>query len=124
VDAFENRPFAFAVGGFVMASPAGCSPSTSGSISPESLTRTPTLEHHLMLLFGGLGRVGGRCSGRASSPCCGTPGPVLGGRAERDGAQTVIFGVVITVGLAVEPKGVLAGLGRAKEYLRKRPYAY
>jgi branched-chain amino acid transport system permease protein len=36
----------------------------------------------------------------------------------------VLFGVIIIIVLAVEPKGVLAALGQIKEYLRNWPYAY
>jgi branched-chain amino acid transport system permease protein len=36
----------------------------------------------------------------------------------------VFFGVIIIVVLAVEPKGVLAALGKIKEYLRTWPFAY
>jgi len=36
----------------------------------------------------------------------------------------VFFGSIIIVVLAVEPKGVLAGLGKIKEYLRTWPFAY
>jgi branched-chain amino acid transport system permease protein len=32
--------------------------------------------------------------------------------------------MIIIVVLAVEPKGVLAALGKIKEYLRKWPFAY
>jgi len=38
--------------------------------------------------------------------------------------EPLFFGAVIIVYLALEPKGIIAGLGQLKEYLRSWPYAY
>jgi branched-chain amino acid transport system permease protein len=130
VDVFKNKLLAFAIGGFMIGVSGGLYGFYIGFISPNYFTLALTLEHYVMLLFGGLGRVWGALIGvgvvtwiqeslrnllQIVSTLTGTNATAL---------LSVFFGVIIIVVLALEPKGVLAALGQLKEYLRKWPYAY
>ena len=101
-----------------------------GFLNPGYFDLALTLEHYVMLLFGGLGRVWGALIGvgvvtfiqeflrgflQGVSAATGTNATAL---------VSVFFGAIIIVVLAVEPKGVLAALGQLKDYLRNWPYAY
>jgi branched-chain amino acid transport system permease protein len=130
VNVFKNKLLAFAIGGFMIGVSGGLYGFYIGFISPEYFTLALTLEHYVMLLFGGLGRVWGALIGvgvvtfiqevlrnilQTVSAATGLNATAL---------VSVFFGVIIIFVLAVEPKGVLAALGQLKEYLRKWPYAY
>ncbi len=131
VNVFRNKLLAFAIGGFMIGVSGGLFGMYIGFISPGFFTLSLTLEHYVMLLFGGLGRVWGALIGvgvvtvlqdQIQSLLQALAG-MLGGSGAT-ALTPVLFGVIIIVVLAVEPKGVLAGLGQVKEYLRKWPYAY
>ena len=126
VDVFKNKLFAFAIGGFMIGVSGGLFAFYIGFISPEFFTLTLTLEHYVMLLFGGLGRVWGALLGTGVVTLLRDVLRDLFSAVAPNATALipVIFGVVIIVVLAVEPKGVLAALGQVKEYLRKWPYAY
>ena len=126
IDVFRNKLLAFAIGGYMIGFAGGLFGFYIGFLNPEYFTLNLTLEHYVMLLFGGLGRVWGALLGT---------GVVLALRealrnalssaaTDATGLEPVFFGAVIIVVLAVEPKGVLAALGQIKEYLRNWPYAY
>ena len=130
VNVFRNKLMAFAIGGFMIGVSGGLYGFYIGFLSPEYFTLELTLEHYVMLLFGGLGRVWGALIGvgvvtwiqeslrnllQIASAATGTNATAL---------VSVFFGAIIIVVLAVEPKGVLAALGQVKEYLRNWPYAY
>ncbi|MFB6127859.1 MAG: branched-chain amino acid ABC transporter permease [Halolamina sp.] len=130
VDVFKNKLLAFAVGGFMIGTAGGLYGFQIGFISPGYFTLSLTLEHYVMLLFGGLGRVWGALLGVGVvtflqdylRQLLGLVSDATGLNATA--AVPVFFGAIIIVVLAVEPKGVLAGLGKVKEYLRKWPFAY
>lgn len=131
VDVFKNKLLAFAIGGFMIGVAGGLFGFYIGFISPGFFTLTLTLEHYVMLLFGGLGRVWGALIGVGvvtllKDSLQGLLQAVadLAGGSGATALTPVLFGVIIIVVLAVEPKGVLAGLGQLKEYLRNWPYAY
>lgn len=130
VNVFKNKLLAFAIGGFMIGVSGGLYGFYIGFISPEYFTLELTLEHYVMLLFGGLGRVWGALIGvgvvtwvqeslrnllQIASAATDLNATAL---------VSVFFGAIIIVVLAVEPKGVLAALGQIKEYLRNWPYAY
>jgi branched-chain amino acid transport system permease protein len=130
VNVFKNKLLAFAIGGFMIGVSGGLYAVYIGFISPDYFTLALTLEHYVMLLFGGLGRVWGALLGVGVVTIL---QDILQSILQSISAATglnatslvsVFFGMVIIIVLAVEPKGVLAALGQLKEYLRKWPYAY
>lgn len=130
VNVFRNKLLAFAIGGFMIGVSGGLFAFNIGFIDPQFFTLTLTLEHYVMLLFGGLGRVWGALLGVGVVTIVrDTLQNALQIAAEITGTNAtalvpVFFGVIIIVVLVVEPKGVLAALGKIKEYLRKWPFAY
>lgn len=130
VDVFKNKLYAFAIGGFMIGFSGGLYAYYIGFIDPGFFTLELTLEHYVMLLFGGLGRVWGALLGvgivallqDSLQGLLQALSTLTGGSATA--LTPVLFGIIIIVVLAVEPKGVLAALGQLKEYLRKWPYAY
>lgn len=130
VNVFKNKLLAFAIGGFMIGVSGGLYAVYIGFISPDYFTLALTLEHYVMLLFGGLGRVWGALIGVGVVTVL---QDILQSILQSISAATglnatslvsVFFGMIIIIVLAVEPKGVLAALGQLKEYLRKWPYAY
>lgn len=130
VNVFRNKLLAFGIGGFMIGVAGGLFGFQIGFISPEYFTLNVTLEHYVMLLFGGLGRVWGALLGVGVVTLV---QDYLSAILEFVAAMTgtnatatvpVFFGIIIIVVLAVEPKGVLAGLGKIKEYIRTWPFAY
>lgn len=126
VRVFYNKLLAFAIGGFMIGVAGGLFGYYIGFISPEFFTIELTLQHYVMLLFGGLGRVWGALLGVGIVTMLqewinDIISTVAG---DATALEPVVFGVIIIVVLAVEPKGILAALGQLKEYLRKWPYAY
>ena len=79
-----------------------------------------------MLLLGGMGRVWGVALGVSLVTITQEEIRELlqAYAADATALEPLFFGVLIIVVLAVEPKGLLAGLGQLKDYLRKWPYAY
>jgi branched-chain amino acid transport system permease protein len=124
VNVYRNKLLAFAVGGFMVGVAGGLYGYQLGFIDPNFFGLGLTLEHYVMLLFGGLGRVWGALLGVGVVTIV---QDLLQGTLQAFNATAltpVLFGVIIIVVLAVEPKGVLAALGQLKEYLRNWPYAY
>ncbi|WP_435196585.1 branched-chain amino acid ABC transporter permease [Natronomonas sp. EA1] len=126
INVFKNKLFAFAIGGFMIGVSGGLFGFEIGFISPDFFTLSLTLEHYVMLLFGGLGRVWGALLGVGVVDLLNDFLRDVFSAVASDATALipVVFGVIIIVVLAVEPKGVLAALGQVKEYLRKWPYAY
>ncbi len=130
VNVFKNKLLAFGIGGFMIGVAGGLYGFQIGFISPGYFTLSLTLEHYVMLLFGGLGRVWGALLGVGVVTLIrDNLREVLGIVSDLTGMNAtatvpVFFGVIIIVVLAVEPKGVLAALGKIKEYFRKWPFAY
>jgi branched-chain amino acid transport system permease protein len=130
VNVFKNKLLAFAIGGFMIGVAGGLYGFQIGFISPGYFTLNLTLEHYVMLLFGGLGRVWGALLGVGVVTLIRDYlREILGVVSEITGMNAtatvpVFFGAIIIIVLAVEPKGVLAALGKVKEYLRKWPFAY
>jgi len=130
VNVFKNKLMAFAIGGFMIGVAGGLYGFQIGFISPGYFTIDLTLEHYVMLLFGGLGRVWGALLGVGVVTLVQDYlQELLGIAADATGTNAtatvpIFFGFIIIVVLAVEPKGVLAALGKIKEYLRKWPFAY
>ncbi len=99
-------------------------------INPEQFTLEMTLDHYAILIFGGLGRVWGPWVGSMIiiplieglklflpqiSPAYGVYLAPL---------KLIILSSIIITLLIVEPKGVMEGLRKVKEYFRLWPYAY
>jgi branched-chain amino acid transport system permease protein len=130
VNVFRNKLLAFAIGGFMIGVSGGLYSFYIGFIDPQFFTLDLTLEHYVMLLFGGLGRVWGALLGvGVVTVVRDTLQNGLQVAAEVTGTNAtallpVFFGVIIIIVLVVEPKGVLAALGKIKAYLRKWPFAY
>lgn len=126
VNLFRTKLVAFALGGFMIGVAGGMFGFFIGFLDPQFYTILLTLEHYVMLLVGGLGRVWGAVIGTI----------VIGGFQDemRDlvsayvpdlsSLEAVFFGVLIIVVLVIEPRGIIAALGQIKEYLRNWPYAY
>jgi len=126
VNVFRNKLLAFGIGGFMIGVSGGLFGYYIGFISPDYFTLELTLQHYVMLLFGGLGRVWGALLGVGIVTALeGVPaGLPAVRRGERNIARAPFFGIIIIVVLAVELKGMLAALGQLKDYLRKWPFAY
>ncbi|MFC6731113.1 branched-chain amino acid ABC transporter permease [Haladaptatus sp. DYSN1] len=126
INVFQNKLLAFAIGGFMIGFSGGLYAIWIGFLDPGFFTIELTLEHYVMLLFGGLGRVWGALLGVAvvSFLLDYLRNFFTAYAGDATALIPVIFGAVIIIVLAVEPKGVLAALGQLKEYLRKWPYAY
>jgi branched-chain amino acid transport system permease protein len=130
VNVFKNKLLAFAIGGFMIGVSGGLYGFQLGFIDPGFFGLELTLEHYVMLLFGGLGRVWGALLGVGVVTLIQNYlADILNIVREATGTNAtatvpVFFGIIIIVVLAVEPKGVLAALGKIKEYLRTWPFAY
>ncbi|WP_338730100.1 branched-chain amino acid ABC transporter permease [Haladaptatus sp. DJG-WS-42] len=126
INVFRNKLLAFAIGGFMIGFSGGLYAVLIGFLDPSFFTIELTLQHYVMLLFGGLGRVWGALLGVAMVSILLDNLQEFFNTYAPDATSLipVLFGAIIIVVLAVEPKGVLAALGQLKEYLRKWPYAY
>jgi branched-chain amino acid transport system permease protein len=126
VDVFKNKLYAFAIGGFMIGVAGGLFAFNTRFISPDLFTLRLTLDHYVMLLFGGLGRVWGALLGTGIVELLRDLLRDFFSAVAPNATSLipVVFGTIIVVVLAVEPKGVLAALGQLKEYLRNWPYAY
>lgn len=126
INVFWNKLLAYAIGGFMIGVAGSLYALYIGFISPEFFTIELTLEHYVMLLLGGMGRVWGVILGVSLVTIVEDEirDLLLGYAADATALEPLFFGIVIIVVLAVEPKGLLAGLGQIKDYLRKWPYAY
>ena len=126
IDVFRNKLYAFAIGGFMIGVAGGLYGFYLSFFNPEFFTLDLTLEHYVMLLFGGMGRVWGALLGTGIVALLrnAIQETISAFAPDATALLPVVFGVVIIVVLAVEPKGVLAGLGQIKSYLRNWPFAY
>lgn len=126
IDVFRNKLLAYAIGGFMIGVAGSLYSLYIGFISPGYFTIELTLEHYVMLLLGGMGRVWGVALGVSLVTITQEEirGFLQAYAADATALEPLFFGVLIIVVLAVEPKGLLAGLGQLKDYLRKWPYAY
>jgi branched-chain amino acid transport system permease protein len=130
VNVFKNKLLAFAIGGFMIGVAGGMYGFQLSFVAPGFFGLELTLEHYVMLLFGGLGRVWGALLGVGVVTLIQTYlSDILNVVSKATGTNAtatvpVFFGIIIIVVLAVEPKGVLAALGKIKEYLRTWPFAY
>jgi len=126
IDVFRNKLLAYAIGGFMIGVSGALYSLYLGFISPEFFTINLTLEHYVMLLLGGMGRVWGVILGVSVVTLLQEEiqDLILMYASDATALEPVFFGVLIIIVLAVEPKGVIAALGQIKEYLRKWPYAY
>jgi len=133
IDVYKNKLMAFGIGGFIIGFAGGVWGFYLGFVSAEFFTLELTIDHYVMLLFGGLGYVWGAILGtgvvtillevlRGFVPILSDIIPGLG--VSVGPIRLVVFGIVIIAVLAIEPKGLMAALGKIKEYLRKWPYAY
>ena len=126
VNVFRNKLLAYAIGGFMIGVAGALFAYYIGFVDPEHYTIEMTLEHYVMLLLGGIGRVWGVITGVSAVAFLENTVRDLIATYAADAAaiDAVFFGVVIIIVLAVEPKGIIAALGQIKDYLRKWPYAY
>ncbi|WP_299233597.1 branched-chain amino acid ABC transporter permease [Natronomonas sp.] len=126
INVFKNKLLAYAIGGFMIGVAGSLYSIYIGFVDPGSYTIELTLEHYVMLLLGGMGRVWGAIIGVAAVTIAQDEIRTLLREYAADATtlEPVFFGVLIIVVLAVEPKGIIAGLGQIKDYLRKWPYAY
>ena len=126
INVFKNKLLAFGIGGFMIGVSGGLFGYYIGFISPDYFTLELTLQHYVMLLFGGLGRVWGALLGVGIVTALQEflRGFLQSVASNATSLEPVFFGIIIIVVLAVEPKGVLAALGQLKDYLRKWPFAY
>ncbi|MFO7925637.1 MAG: branched-chain amino acid ABC transporter permease [Halobacteriota archaeon] len=126
INVFRNKLLAYAIGGFMIGASGALYSLYIGFISPDYFTIELTLEHYVMLLLGGMGRVWGVVLGVSIVTILeeGIRDFLVAYASDATALEPVFFGILIIVVLAVEPKGLLAGLGQIKDYLRKWPYAY
>lgn len=126
INVFRTKLLAYAVGGFIVGMAGGLFGFYSTSFTPAQFGIDLTLEHYLMLLLGGVGRVWGAIIGVSVVVLLQEElrGIIQEVSPEATSLEPLFFGVVIIVYLALEPKGIIAGLGQVKEYLRSWPYAY
>lgn len=126
INVFRNKLLAYAIGGFMIGSAGALFAFYIGFISPEYFTIEMTLEHYVMLLLGGMGRVWGVITGVSVVVIAENEIHNLLAAYATDATalEPLFFGIIIIVVLAIEPKGILSGLGQLKDYLRKWPYAY
>lgn len=126
INVFRNKLLAFAIGGFMIGTAGGLFGYYIGFISPDYFTLDLTLQHYVMLLFGGLGRVWGALIGVGIVTVLQEflRSFLQSVAANATSLEPVFFGIIIIVVLAVEPKGLIAALGQLKDYLQKWPFAY
>jgi branched-chain amino acid transport system permease protein len=132
INVFQTKLLAFVAGGFFIGAAGGLWVTHVGFADSSHYNFVVTLDHYVILIFGGLGRIWGALIGT---------GVILPFEAllfeyipialdmipfslAAGGIRLIIFGVLVIVVLIVEPKGLLAALGQLKEYLRRWPYPY
>lgn len=126
INVFRNKLLAYAIGGFMIGVSGSLYTLYIGFISPSYFTIDLTLGHYVMLLLGGMGRVWGVVLGVSIVTIVQDEirEALLTYTPDATALEPLFFGVLIIIVLAVEPKGLLAGLGQIKDYLQKWPYAY
>lgn len=133
INVFKNKLLAFALGGFFVGLAGGLYALNIGFLSPSYFTIELTLEHYIILLLGGLGRVWGAAIGaflviyldeflREFVPVIVDYLPLA--EVSIAPIRLILFGLIIIFVLIKEPRGIIALLGQIKEYFRKWPYAY
>lgn len=132
INVFRTKLVAFVVGGFFIGTAGGLWVTHVGFADPSHYNFVVTLDHYVILIFGGLGRIWGALLGTGIILPFETllfeyvpvvldmiPFSLATG-----GIRLIIFGVLVILVLIIEPKGLLAALGQLKEYLRRWPYPY
>jgi branched-chain amino acid transport system permease protein len=133
VNIFRTKLIAYGVGGFMVGVSGGLYGYRLGFSSPDFFSIAMTIDHYVMILFGGLGFVWGALLGsglvvilkeglRDIMPFLSDTIPGL--ELSIGPMRLILFGVIVIAVLAIEPKGLISLLGKIKEYLRKWPYAY
>lgn len=129
---FKTKLLAYFVGGFFVGVAGGLWAFHIGIVEPGHYDFLVTIEHYTILILGGLGYVWGALIGTSvllpfESMLFGyAPSAIdmLGVDIAVGGVRNVIFGLLIITVLMIEPKGVIAFLGKVKEYFRKWPFSY
>lgn len=133
VNVYIIKLTAYSLGGFMVGTAGGLYAFHLGFVDPGFFTIHVTINQYVMLLFGGIGSVWGAMLGtglvtvleeilRDNIPSLVAIIPGL--ELSTGSIRLVLFGVIVIIVLAVEPKGVISILGKLKEYLRNWPYAY
>lgn len=132
INVYLNKLLAFSLGGFVIGVAGGLYAFYLRSIDPEFFTLELTIEHYVMLIFGGLGHVWGAITGAGIVTLLDEYfrhwiidfAQAFGLSPSATAVQPILFGFVIIAVLVIEPKGAMAVFAKVKEYLRNWPYAY
>lgn len=132
VRVYRMKLLAFLLGGFFVGVAGGLWVFHIGVADPSHYDVFVTLDHYVILLFGGIARVWGVLLGAGSVLTIEqalfhwvVPVVELTGVAVNPGGiRNILFGVIIIAVLILEPRGLIAWLGRLKQYLRRWPYAY
>lgn len=132
INVYYNKLLAFSLGGFVVGVSGGLYSLYIRTINPEFFDIQLTIDHYVMLIFGGLGHVWGAILGTGVVAVLLDvlrsiilyAAQLLGFSPSSTAIRPVIFGFVIIAVLVVEPKGAVAVLAKIKEYFRNWPYAY
>jgi len=132
INVYYNKLLAFSLGGFIVGVSGGLYSLYIRTINPEFFTIQLTIDHYVMLIFGGLGHVWGAIIGSATVTFVLDTlrsniiafAQTFGLSPSATAIRPVIFGFVIIAVLVLEPRGILAVLGKIKEYFRNWPYAY
>ncbi len=132
VNVYLNKLLAFSLGGFVIGVAGGLYAFYLRHIEVDFFTIQMTIDHYVMLIFGGLGYVWGAIIGTGLVTLLLdylrsgiiTFAQTFGLSPSATAIRPIIFGFIIIIVLIVEPKGLMAVLGKVKEYLRNWPYAY
>lgn len=132
INVYRTKLLAFSLGGFVIGVAGGLQAINLRVIDPGFFTIELTIDHYVMLIFGGLGHVWGAIIGTATVTVVLDSlrsniiefAQLFGLSPSATALRPIIFGFVIIAVLVLEPKGIIAVLGKIKEYLRNWPYAY
>lgn len=132
INVYLNKLLAFSLGGFIIGVSGGLYSLYIRTINPEFFTIQLTIDHYVMLIFGGLGHVWGALLGTGAVSFLLdilrsgiiSMAQTFGFSPSSTAIRPVIFGFIIIAVLILEPKGIVAVLGKIKEYLRNWPYAY
>jgi branched-chain amino acid transport system permease protein len=132
IQVFKTKLTAYFVGGFFIGLAGGLWAFQIGIVDPGHYSFAVTIEHYTILILGGLGYVWGALIGTSiiipieSLLIVNLPGflQTAGISINTGAANDIIFGMVIIIALIFEPKGVIAILGKVKEYLRRWPFSY
>lgn len=132
INVYRTKLTAFFVGGFMIGTAGGLYAYYLRIINMEFFTLQLTLDHYVMLIFGGLGRVWGAILGTGLvSGLLDVLRTLVLRAADFFGLdpsvtafRMTIFGIIIIVVLAIEPNGLMSLFRKIKRYIRNWPYAY